>query len=293
VTNNDSCPVSATSNQITGIVVNPYLIPVVSIQSSATGSVCPGTLVTFTATPTNGGTSPFYQWQVNGANVGNNSAIYSSSSFVNADIVSCALTANGGCFAPVTATSNNATVSIIAPANPGPSVTISPSANSVYVGTSITFTAFDANTGPIASYQWKVNNVDQNINSSTFTTNALSNNDVVTCTLTLSTGCVVLVASLPFTITLLPLPPVSIPNTFTPNGDGINDIWDIATLVYYPNCLVNVYNRYGVLVYQSKGYSKAWDGSYKGSLLPVGTYYYLIDLGTKTDKISGAVSIVR
>ncbi len=293
VTNNDICPVSTTSNQITGIVVNPYLTPAISIQSSANGSICPGTAVTFTATPANGGTSPFYQWQVNGANTGTNSPTYTSSSFSNGDIVSCTLTANGGCFAPTMATSNSATVSVIAPANPGPSVTISPSANNVYVGTYITFTATAANTGPIASYQWKVNNVDQNINSSTFTTNTLSNGDIVTCTLTLSTGCVVSVTSLPFTITLLPLPPVSIPNTFTPNGDGINDIWDISTLIYYPNCLVNVYNRYGALVYQSKGYSKAWDGTYKGNLLPVGTYYYLIDLGTKTEKLSGAVSIVR
>ncbi|WP_175404068.1 gliding motility-associated C-terminal domain-containing protein [Mucilaginibacter sp. PPCGB 2223] len=293
VTNNDICPVSTTSNQITGIIVNPYLTPAVTIQSSATTSICPGTPVTFTAMPVNVGTSPSYQWQVNGLNVGSSSTVYSSSNFTNGDIVNCILTASGGCFAPVTATSNSDTVGVIAPANPGPSVTISASANNVYVGTYITFTAIPANTGSVASFQWKVNNVDQNTNSSTFTTNKLKNNDVITCTITLSNGCVATVTSLPFTVVLLPLPPVIIPNTFTPNGDSVNDTWSIAALAYYPDCQVNVYNRYGSLVYQSKGYSAAWDGTYKGKLLPVGTYYYLIDLGTKTDKLSGAVSIVR
>jgi gliding motility-associated-like protein len=86
----------------------------------------------------------------------------------------------------------------------------------------------------------------------------------------------------------------TIPNTFTPNGDGINDYWQLGDLAAYPQALVQVFNRYGQQVYQSKGYSIPWDGTYKGSPLPVGTYYYIINLGSSACSIlSGYVAILR
>jgi len=86
---------------------------------------------------------------------------------------------------------------------------------------------------------------------------------------------------------------ITIPNTFSPNNDGINDYWDINALVTYPDCSVLVYNRYGQQIYQSTGYAKPWDGKYNGSPLPEGTYYYIIDLKDGAPKISGWVLIVR
>jgi len=86
---------------------------------------------------------------------------------------------------------------------------------------------------------------------------------------------------------------ITIPNTFSPNNDGINDRWDINALITYPDCSLLVYNRYGQQVYQSTGYAKPWDGTYNGSPLPPGTYYYIIDLKNDTPKISGWVLIVR
>ena len=86
---------------------------------------------------------------------------------------------------------------------------------------------------------------------------------------------------------------ITIPNTFSPNNDGINDNWNIKELFTYPECVLFVYNRYGKQVYQSTGYAKPWDGTYAGSPLPAGTYYYVLDLKNGTPKISGWVLIIR
>ena len=85
---------------------------------------------------------------------------------------------------------------------------------------------------------------------------------------------------------------VTIPNTFSPNGDGINDVWDIDALITYPQCLLTVFNRYGQQVYHSVGYSKPWNGKYNGQMLPSGTYYYILDLNNNTPKMAGWVAIV-
>ncbi|WP_299289390.1 gliding motility-associated C-terminal domain-containing protein [uncultured Mucilaginibacter sp.] len=293
VTNNDSCPVSSSSNKITGINADPYVTPTVSIISSATGPVCSGTEITFTATSTNGGTNPTYQWQVNGVNSGSNNPVFTNSNFVNGDIVTCMLTNNTGkCVAPPMVLSNTIKVNLIQPSNT--SLSVIASANQVYTGTTVTFTALPVSIALVTSYQWQINGIDTGTNSATFTSKTLKTNDQIICTITVNDGCTITtVSSLPISVNILPSPTLNIPNTFTPNGDGINDYWNITALVYYPNCLVSIYNRYGSLVYQSKGYSKAWDGSINGSPLSVGTYYYVISLGSSSKKISGGVTIIR
>ncbi len=86
---------------------------------------------------------------------------------------------------------------------------------------------------------------------------------------------------------------ITVPNTFSPNNDGVNDYWDIDALSTYPQSSILVYNRWGQQVYQSIGYAKPWDGMYNGARLPQGTYYYIIDLKNNTPKLSGWVLIVR
>jgi len=82
--------------------------PAVSISSSDADNVfCAGTSVTFTATPSNGGTAPAYQWKLNGANVGSNSSTYTSTSIANNDQVSVVLTSNANCANTLNATSND------------------------------------------------------------------------------------------------------------------------------------------------------------------------------------------
>jgi gliding motility-associated-like protein len=86
---------------------------------------------------------------------------------------------------------------------------------------------------------------------------------------------------------------ITIPNTFSPNGDGRNDYWDIDALITYPESLLLVFDRYGQQVFRSVGYANPWDGKYNGQPVPVGTYYYVLDLKNNTPKISGWVLVVR
>ena len=82
---------------------------------------------------------------------------------------------------------------------------------------------------------------------------------------------------------------------FTPNGDNRNDLWDIDFIDYYPNIVVMVYDRWGRQVFYSKGYSseKRWDGRFNDEELPIGTYYYVIDLNDGSEPYKGPVTIVR
>jgi gliding motility-associated-like protein len=83
-----------------------------------------------------------------------------------------------------------------------------------------------------------------------------------------------------------------VPNTFTPNGDGINDRWEIEYLDSYPGAVMEVYNTTGQLMFRSFGYPTPWDGTVKGRKLPPGTYYYVIDPKNKRKKLSGYVTIL-
>jgi gliding motility-associated-like protein len=82
-------------------------------------------------------------------------------------------------------------------------------------------------------------------------------------------------------------------NAFTPNGDGINDTWTIKYLDTYPGNTVDIYNREGEKVYSSIGYASPWDGRFKGSVLPTGTYYYIINPKNGRKVISGNVTIIK
>jgi gliding motility-associated-like protein len=84
-----------------------------------------------------------------------------------------------------------------------------------------------------------------------------------------------------------------IPNAFTPNGDGLNDLWRIKELSYYPNCEVTIFDRYGQIVYFSKGYKNPWDGTKNGQPMSAGTYCYLIDTKKLKTILKGFIVILR
>jgi len=86
---------------------------------------------------------------------------------------------------------------------------------------------------------------------------------------------------------------VVIPNSFTPNGDGTNDTWEIAGLPTYAKGVLNIFNRNGVAIFRSVGYSKPWDGFLNGKALPFGTYYYTIDLHDGSKPLSGWVALIK
>jgi hypothetical protein len=188
LTSNIACPSGnpAISNALT-ITVNPLLPVNINIVASAS-TICAGSPVTMTATPSNGGTAPAYQWKKNGSNIPG--ATNASYTFVpaNNDQVQCVLTSSIACPAGNPATSNLVTIIVNQPLPV--SLAITANATLVCTGTQVTFTATPTNGGATPSHQWLKNG-----NSITGATNltyayAPANGDVITCRLTSSLTCV-------------------------------------------------------------------------------------------------------
>ncbi|MBX7227393.1 MAG: gliding motility-associated C-terminal domain-containing protein, partial [Chitinophagales bacterium] len=177
LTSNANCATGnpAVSNDV-DIVVKANL-PVSVTISEDKNNICSGTNVTFTAVPTNGGTTPVYQWKLNGVNVGSNSATYSNSTLANGDQITCVLTSNANCATGNPATSNTVTITV----NPNLPVGVSivASSSNICEGTNVTFTATPTNGGLNPVYQWYVNNIPVGTNSPTYSSGTLSMNDYV------------------------------------------------------------------------------------------------------------------
>ncbi|MGB8492275.1 MAG: gliding motility-associated C-terminal domain-containing protein, partial [Bacteroidales bacterium] len=87
---------------------------------------------------------------------------------------------------------------------------------------------------------------------------------------------------------------LDIPNAISPNGDLVNDVWNIGFADLYPEIEVKIYNRWGELVWKSeKGYPQPWDGRSNGNVLPIDSYHYTIDLHNGTRIMIGTITIVR
>lgn len=84
-----------------------------------------------------------------------------------------------------------------------------------------------------------------------------------------------------------------IANLFTPNGDGINDTWYIQNILNFPDNEVLVYNIYGNLVFNKKGYTNDWNGTYNGSLLPDGTYFFVLRFDDSELVLKGSIDILK
>jgi len=137
-------------------------------------------------------------------------------------------------------------------------------------------------------YQWSP---DINISSTTIKNPTITGGDAnITYTLivTDSLGC-----SSEDQTTVIVSPKITVPNAFTPNNDGVNDLWDVRGLVAYQNAVIDVFDRYGGKVFHSIGYGSSWDGTYNGKAIPPGTYYYVIDLKVNGQVLSGPLTVIR
>jgi gliding motility-associated-like protein len=141
--------------------------------------------------------------------------------------------------------------------------------------------------GDSLSYQWSPTT---GLSSATVADPFASPSADITYTLTVTNnlGCS---ASAQVSVSVLQSP--VIPNTFTPNGDGINDTWDIKYLDSYPDCTVQIFSRWGERVFSSIGYPTPWDGNYNGKSAPSGVYYYVIDPKHGRNPLAGWVTIIR
>jgi len=145
---------------------------------------------------------------------------------------------------------------------------------------------------PPYQYKWSNNSTDANISQITVGNYTLILSDINGCT----------VESEAF-LTAVQSACIDIPSAFSPNNDGINDTWEIMggetgnlqkLNMLYPNAIVEVYNRWGMLIYRSEsGYPNDWDGTSNGKEMPVGSYYYIINLNDGSGALTGSLTILR
>ncbi len=197
----------------------------------------------------------------------------------------------------------NYPITVSGAADPNYSITYVPGKLSV-TPAALTITANDqtkvqgaANPLLTVTYTGFVNNntADDLTSSPTVTTTALTSSDPGTYPITVS-GAVdpnYAIAYVSGTLTILP-PPTLVPNNIlSPNGDGVNDVWIVHDIQYYPDNTVTIYDRAGRQVYSARGYNNDWAGTANGKDLAEGTYYYVLVLKPTLPVIRGFISIIR
>ncbi|SEO25387.1 gliding motility-associated C-terminal domain-containing protein [Mucilaginibacter gossypiicola] len=276
------------------LTVTAPVVPSVSISPPGMWAGCDGMEATYTADAQNAGNNATYQWMVNGQNSGDHSKTFTSSTLHTGDIITCVVVNNDGCVPLTSPVSNQATI------NAEPYHTLSLNITSsvsgtITAGTSVTFKAQPFNVQDTPVYQWYINGQTVGSNSAAFTSNTLADGDVVSCTMASGGACIAnpIVSSNVITVAVITPEKITVPNTFTPNSDGYNDTWFIPGLLSYTNCTVNIYNRYGAIMYRSVGYQHPWDGTSNGKTVPAGAYYYVIDTKSSSGKLSGEVTVLR
>lgn len=229
-----SSPAVIGSDNGVNLIINAAVVPSVTITAVPSGPICAGTSVTFTATPTNGGTTPTYQWEINGINVGGATSVtFTSSTLVNGDVVSVVMTSNAICPTPSSVVSNTITMTVtpILPA----SVSITSTGSIICVGDPVIFTANPTNGGATPTYQWQINGTNVGgATSSTFTSSSLANGDVIAVIMTSSLTCVSgsPATSNTITITVAAAVPASVSIAVSP-GSSIC-VGDLATFTATP-----------------------------------------------------------
>ncbi|MFN3916433.1 MAG: gliding motility-associated C-terminal domain-containing protein [Flavobacteriales bacterium] len=364
VTDNNGC----TFTQTITITENPQQNAPSVVVGTQPAPPCQGQAFTILASSQNAGSSPTYEWFVNGVSVQSGPNAVLNQPVNTGDDVICIVTAGGDCVAAPFATSNTFNINPIPVTTP--TVTLTTSTNFACEGEPVTLIAEATGCNSGGQYTWMANGVPFVTNTEdTFlavlpqsaavsvsfqcndpcTQSAFSNVEqieieeviadagpdrfivqgestvlngsangsviwsppdnlsntsienpvanptnttVYTITVTTANGCtdsdqVVVVVT----------PPIEVPNTFTPNGDGVNDTWEIKRIHLYPAARVTVYDRWGQRVFNTIGYTeeKRWDGTNNGLRLQAGTYFYVIDLNTgnkEFDIVNGSITII-
>jgi len=189
LTSSESCanPATATSNEVI-ITVTPFIVPTIVITGNPT-TICTGMTVNFTSVVSGEGLNPSYQWMMNGLQVtGANSAIWSSSTLADNDVVSCVLTSSETCANPSTANSNE--ISITVTPFILPTIVITGNPTTICAGSMVNFTSVVTGQGSTPVYQWFVNSIPvAGASSTSYSSSTLANNDAVSCELTSNETC--------------------------------------------------------------------------------------------------------
>ena len=207
------------------LTVNQPSLPAATVVATS-DSICQGTSVTFSANLTNEGTTPSFQWFLNGSQISTSSS-FGSFTLANNDEIYLVMTSNATCISTSTVTSDTITMVV---GNPGSVSTISilTPIVSICEGDQITFTSSITNGGNYPSYYWEVNGLVVGTNSNELTISNLSDNDEVFCSLISSDGCLTTTQSGSNTITMT-VYPVATPEVIIAGGSiiciGVNAIF--------------------------------------------------------------------
>jgi gliding motility-associated-like protein len=282
LTSNAGCVTTATaiSNKIP-VIVNPLITPAISITTD-TNNICYGTPVTFTAASTNGGNLPGYQWKINGIEASTGNYTYTNSNLQNGNDISCTLTSNLGCAVP--ANSNSILITVY----PLPTIADEPE-KIIQSGTNTTLD-IPVN-GKISTYLWTppdgLDNAGIANPIATPTANTIYYLKVTTTDGCTATG----------KITIDVFSNLLMPNAFSPNEDGLNDVFRIPPSISVKITSFIIYDRWGNQVFSTSDTLKGWDGTYKGEQQPSGTYIWMIryvdPLKNEVKKLNGTVILIR
>ena len=263
MTSNAVCPTDpeALSNTIS-MVVLPTVTPSLTISSSSM-EICSDGPVKFTASPVNGGSQPAYQWMINSQPVGTNTPVYSPSHLRDGDVISAIMTSSMPCSSPP-ASSNAITMTV----HQIPAIYLTP--DTVIVrGSQIRLEPLI--TGPALSYQWSpATGLDDPGSADPLAS------PLVTTTYTLKVtgdgGCE---ASAREKVTVFS--DLVMPNAFTPNGDGKNDLFRIPPSRSLDIIRFSIFDRWGAMVFTTSDGSEGWNGRFAGQPQPAGVYVWMIE----------------
>lgn len=259
-----------------------FVFPVIHNNPVATFSItadtlCPNKPVRFSSAST----ASNWNWNYGNGNTGNQAPpfVYRYANAGSFDVSLTIADVNGCGSAPHTEH-----IDII----PAPSVNAGPD-KFVSVGSSVTL---DANIGNPGNYNFMWSPAAYLSDPTVLNPTATPGNDPITFIITATDKISFCSASDAAIIT--PVSKLFIPTGFTPNNDGKNDVWAIPGLALYPDAVVTVYSRWGEKIFESKGSgTPAWDGKYKGVVLPAGIYVYQVTLNDAGKQVlKGTVAII-
>ncbi|MEO7523436.1 MAG: gliding motility-associated C-terminal domain-containing protein [Ferruginibacter sp.] len=274
---------NASSNEVT-IHVKDFQLPTIMINSPNL-AVCTGGEVAFTSSATNTGNYTYYKWTVNDKPVSAYSPVFSFNQFADGDKVQCILTTNiPGCQQPATALSNTKTVTV----NQAPIITVMPESIIIFSGETAEFKASVSNMP--SAILWQPSGAVAAPQSLATATIPLVHDTTLLLSVTDVNGC-----TSGKTVTVKVLRKLYMPTAFTPNNDGLNDVFRLP-----PDATIDlkefaVFDRWGNKIFKTSDLSRGWDGSNAGLPLDAGIYIYLIT-GYVADKpvtVKGTVALLK
>ncbi len=266
------------------VTVKTLTAPSVSIRSSKPRICENDEPPLFTATTKAAGSSPLYEWMVNGQLGGTNSDTFSMSHLSNDDVITVQLINAESCAAENTALSNG----ISLPVFPSPTVN---AGLPVVIDYGQTAQLSATTTGTIESISWTPATALSNPHIASPVTSA-RRTTLYTITVTTPDDCS---ASDTVQVKIISKD-VVLPSAFSPNGDGGNDIFKPLVLGNTTDYFFAVYNRWGQIIYQSNIQDTGWDGTVKGNKQPSGTYTWILSCTLDTNvhiEKKGTVVLIR